>query len=284
MDARPGLQKRRQPFALVVAADEDDRMVAIGWVGVRRDRDPVRDHAIVARKEARRGLLGHRRDGDPGVDAIHQEAPEVKRGPHPREVAVGVPGSDDRALGIRERRHAQRRCHRLVHVHDIELLLGEHAFHAADRARREHDVRQRAVRGHDDRTADGDDPVGKIAVPAGARVEHPRQVPGRVVAHDDLHVVAAAPQRCALVLGVLDHPSPVRPGERHDDADLHAATAANARASRSAAISTLSSLTASESRTQPAPLGPKPSPGATATRSSVSRRSGVSPSGRRTHM
>ena len=36
-------------------------------------------------------------------------------------------------------------------------------------------------------------------------------------------------------------------------------------------------------RAQPAPLGPNPSPGATATRCSSSRRSAVSPSGRRSH-
>ena len=58
-------------------------------------------------------------------------------------------------------------------------------------------------------------------------------------------------------------------------------TPANASARRSAPSSSTSSGTASEMRAQPAPLGPKPSPGATATRCSSSRRSAVSPSGRR---
>ena len=53
-----------------------------------RDQDAVRDHAVVARHAARRRLGRHRRDGDPRVDAVHQEAPEVHRRPHPAEVAV----------------------------------------------------------------------------------------------------------------------------------------------------------------------------------------------------
>ena len=46
--------------------------------------------------------------------------------------------------------------------------------------------------------------------------------PGRIVAHQDLHVVATPPERCGLVLRVLDDTAPVRPRERNDDADLHA--------------------------------------------------------------
>ena len=77
--------------------------------------------------------------------------------------------------------------------------------------------------------------------------------------------MALTPQRRSLVLGVLDDPTPVRPGERNDDPDLHAATAANARCNRSAPISISASVTATDSRAQPAPLEPNPSPGATAT-------------------
>ena len=105
--------------------------------------------------------------------------------------------------------------------------------------------------------------------------------PGRVVAHQDLHVVPAGAERARLVLGVLDDPAPVRPGEGDDDADLHAWAASSAGASRSIPASSVSSVTASERRAQPAPLGPKPSPGATATRCSTSSRSGVRPSGSR---
>ena len=54
--------------------------------------------------------------------------------------------------------------------------------------------------------------------------------------------------------------------------------------SRSRPRSSSSSLTASESLAQPAPRAPKPSPGATATRCSASKRSAVTPSGRRNQM
>src|SRR5689334_4330455 len=102
-------------------------------------------------------------------------------------------------------------------------------------------------------------------------MQEARELPGRVVPHHDAHVVPAATKRSRLMLGVLDDAAPVRPGEGDDDADLHAGVAANARRSRSAPSSIVSSPTASDSRAHPAPLGPKPSPGATATRSSTSR-------------
>ena len=49
---------------------------------------------------------------------------------HPAEIAVGVVRGDDRALRERERRDADRGCHGLVQVDDIELLLGEHRAHS----------------------------------------------------------------------------------------------------------------------------------------------------------
>ena len=140
--------------------------------------------------------------------------------------------------------------------------------------RREHDVRQRPVRRHDHRAADGDDVRRKLHVPAGARMEQPREPARRVVAHDQPHVVPARPQRLGLVLGVLDDAAPVAPRERHDDAHLHAYAAASTGASRAIPSSSTSSATASERRAQPAPLGPKPSPGAIATRCSARIRSG----------
>src|SRR5581483_9046359 len=150
-------------------------------------------------------------------------------------------------------------------------------------ARRQDDVRQRPVRRHDHRSANGNDVVGNVAVSSAARVEEARELPGRVVPHEHAHVVPATSKRGRLVLRVLDDATPVGPRERNDDADLHAGAAANARRSRSAPRSIVSSPTASESRAQPAPLGPKPSPGATATRSSASSRSAVTPSGSRIH-
>ena len=52
------------------------------------------------RDPAGRRFGGHRRHGDPDVDAVHQKAPEMQRGPHPPEIAVCVVGDDDRALRV----------------------------------------------------------------------------------------------------------------------------------------------------------------------------------------
>ena len=48
--------------------------------------------------------------------------------------------------------------------------------------------------------------------------------PGRIVAHDQAHVVAELLERCRLQLRMLDDRAPERPRERDDDPDLHAAS------------------------------------------------------------
>ena len=168
-----------------------------------------------------------------------------------------MPGRDDRALGVGERRDADDRRHRLVQVEQVELLLGQRVADPEHRARREDDVRERAVRRHDDGAADRDDPGGQVAVPTGARMQEPREPAGRIVPHQDLDVVPAVAQRGRLVLGVLDDPAPVRPRERDDDPDLHARAPAKMGASRSIPASSVSSVTESERRAQPAPDGPE---------------------------
>ena len=86
-------------------------------------------------------------------------------------------------------------------------------------------------------------------------------------------------------------PLPARPSATYGSSARRTATsrspvirrqrARQSAARRSAASSTSASGIASDRRAQPAPRAPKPSPGATATRGSVSRRSAVSPSGSR---
>lgn len=191
-----------------------------------------------------------------------------------------MPGRHDRALRKRECGDAQGRGHRLVQVDQVEALLAEDVADTEDAARREDDVRQGAVRRHDHRPADGDDPGREIAVAARARMEKPRGAARRIVTHENRDIVTACPEGRRLILRVLDHPTPVGPRERDDDPDLHPASA-KAPASRSMPSSRVSSGTARESRAHPAPLGPKPSPGASATRCSVSSRSWVNPSGSR---
>src|SRR5439155_1582393 len=78
---------------------------------------------------------------------------------------------------------ADRRRHRLVQVQDVEPLARERLLDAEDRPRTEDDVRQRAVRRHDHRAADGDDLRRRIPVPAVPWVQDARELAGRVVAH-----------------------------------------------------------------------------------------------------
>jgi hypothetical protein len=78
-----------------------------------------------------------------------------------------------------------------VQVQDVEALALEHAADPEERAWREHDVRQRPVRGHDHGAPDRDHLRRRVAVPAHARVQRTGELAGRVVAHDQPHVVAA---------------------------------------------------------------------------------------------
>ena len=53
------------------------------------------------------------------------------------------------------------------------------------------------------------------------RVQGARELPWRVIRHDQPYLVTAGLQRRRLQLGVLHHGAPERPGERHHNADLH---------------------------------------------------------------
>ena len=115
------------------------------------------------------------------------------------------------------------RRHRLVQVQHVEPLALEHLLHARDRARAEHDVRQRAVGGDDHRAPDRDHVRRRLAVPPVPRMQHAREAPGRVVADHGARLDPVALQRGRLQLGVLGDGAPVGPGVRDDDADLHRA-------------------------------------------------------------
>ena len=102
-----------------------------------------------------------------------------------------------------------------------KLLALERRADAEERARAEDDVRERPVRGHDDRAADRDDVRRRRAVAAVPRVQRARELAGRVVAHDRHHLVPLPAERLRLELGVLDDGAPEGPRVRHDDPDLH---------------------------------------------------------------
>ena len=58
-------------------------------------------------------------------------------------------------------------------------------------------------------------------MPADPRMQDARELPRRVVRHDQPHLVPTRLERGGLELRVLDDRSPERPRERHHDADLH---------------------------------------------------------------
>ena len=129
--------------------------------------------------------------------------------------------SDRRLAGEGQHRDADGRRHRLVQVEHVETLPLEHGPNSEQRARAEDDVRQGPVRGHDDGAADRDHVGWRIAVAADARMQHAREVAGRIVAHDRARVVPEPPERLRLELGMLDHASPEGPAVRNHDAHLH---------------------------------------------------------------
>ena len=123
----------------------------------RRNEDAVREDLVLARQPAMRCVKRVRRDRDPVVEPVDEEAPDRHGGSHPAKVAVRVEGRDDRNLRQCKGRNTDRRCHRLVQVQDVEPLTFECAGNPSDAPRRQDDVWQRSVRGHDHRPADGND-------------------------------------------------------------------------------------------------------------------------------
>ena len=272
-----------KPFARVVAADEDDVVLA-----VRPDRrapgisDAVRDHAVVARAASARPTRppsarrrsAHRsgRSGSPRSGIAERIQP---RSP------CGVPGRDDRALRERERRDADRGRHRLVQVDDVEPLVARAPRGCA-----------RSMRGES--TMFGSEPFAGTTTerPTGmtsggrspwrprARVQEARERARRVVApsRSSRRGRARAARRPGSRRARRRRPSTTtRTGTT---IPIFMRTPPRTRgASRSAPRSSVSSATASESRAQPAPLGPKPSPGATATRCSSEQALGGQPLG-----
>ena len=142
---------------------------------------------------------------------------------HPAEVSGRVPGGDDRAARERERATQIAGVIGSCTWTRSNRFSAQHVADAADRGA----ARGRCSAASRSPARRPSGPTGMIrpaavAVPAGARMEQPRQPPRRVVAHHDLHLVPARAQRGGLVLGVLDDAAPVGPRERHDDPDLHA--------------------------------------------------------------
>ena len=170
-DLRPRAEQHVQTLARLLPPGEDDAVLAAaGW---RRSgiEHAVRDHLVLARQPARpatpcarsetaiRWSIRSMRKPQSGIAATASSRGRRTRGTSRRS------GSARRD----ERREADRRRHRLVQVEHVEALALERAPDPEVRARREHDVRQRAVRRHDHRAPDRDDV--RRAARRGARPE-----------------------------------------------------------------------------------------------------------------
>jgi hypothetical protein len=207
-----------------VASGEDHAVLAAARLDAVRDQHAVRNDLVLAREPPLgRGarLLG---DGDSPVEALFEKAPDRCGEPHPAEVAARVMRADHRAVPQRERCDAGCRGHRLVQVQQIEIRVLEHAPHTEDRAGAEDDVRQRAVRRDDHRAADRDHLGRRVTVPADPRMEHARELTGRIVAHDQADLVSEVAERSRLKFRMLYHGAPEGPRKRDDDAHLHLRT------------------------------------------------------------
>ena len=158
----PGPQQDVQPLARLVAADEDDVLLA-----VRRDRprpgsgDAVRDDlerpadvrlgraAAPARRRRSGSRSGRRARARTAAPSRYQRPPE--------ECDVTTIGHGVAASAYRQRIGASGSCT----WSDVEPLPLEDALHPRHRLRREADVRERAVRRDDHGPPDRDHVVGQ---------------------------------------------------------------------------------------------------------------------------
>ena len=200
---------------------EDDALGAAAGVDPGRDLDTVRDDLVMAGREGSGGqarLLG---DGDPQVDPAEQQAPQRLGEPTPGRVPGRVEGRDGRPIPERERGRAEHRRERLVHVDEVEALAGERTAELHQRVRAQHEVRERAVAGHDHGPAERDHTVGRRPGPSGARVKDAAERAGRIVPDQQARLDPHLGERACLRLGVVDDAAAERPRVGDDDPDLH---------------------------------------------------------------
>ena len=140
---------------------------------------------------------------------------------------------DGRPVPHRERRRAEHRRQRLVHVDEIEALARERTAQLRQRVRAQDEVRERAVAGHDHRPAERDHVRRRRSRPPGARVEDAAERARRIVPDQQARLDPDVRQCARLRLGVVDDAAAERPRVRHHDPDLHPRRGYRRRASRS---------------------------------------------------
>ena len=186
-----------------------------------RDQHAVRDHAVVAGQPARGRLGRHRRDGDPRVDPVHQEPPEVQRR-----------AASSRGRRARDGSTTIGHCANESAATQIAGVIGSCRWTTSNCS----SARIRRIRpiARGESTMFGSEPFAGTTterptgmIPSGSAPWRPVRgcrrrvnIPGRVVAHQHLHVVAA----------VAGAP---RPGARRARRPRPSTTTRTARRSRS---------------------------------------------------
>ena len=141
-DLRPRAQQDLEALPRLLAAGEDDAVLAPTRLDAGRDEHAVRNDLVVAGEPPLRRLASLLGDRDPPVEPLLEEPPHRRGQAHPAEIAARMMRAHHRPVEERERRDAGRRRHRLVQVEDVEALPREHAPDPEDRPRTEDDVRQ----------------------------------------------------------------------------------------------------------------------------------------------
>ena len=131
VDLGPRPKEHLQTLSRLLATGEDDAVLTLAGRSRLGHEHAVREHVVVTGEPA---VLRDTRtlgDGDPVVDPIHQEAPDRRSEPQPAELTRGVEGRDERCPRHDEDGSADRGCHRLVQVEDVEALPRERAVEPA---------------------------------------------------------------------------------------------------------------------------------------------------------
>ena len=127
MDLRPGAQEHLQPLPRLLAAGEDDAVLAPARLGAGGIRTPF---GTTSYSPGSHRCAEARACSETAIRWSSRSSRKPQTGiaePHPAELAGRMVRADHRAVPERERRDARDRRHRLVQVQHVEPLPLEHA-------------------------------------------------------------------------------------------------------------------------------------------------------------